>query len=223
MGVHHAWGRTLKDAVIRFHAMQGQSCRYQNGFDCQGLWVEVEVERALGLQGQARHRGVRSRQLLAGVPRTGRRVRAGDRRAVDAPRAVDGLGQLLLHLLGRQHRGDLVFLQKCFERKYLYEGHVPLPWCTRCGTSLSQHEMLGSYTETESLVAVRERRPARRLRPRRSSCGRPLRGRCPRTSPRRSTRRCDYEEVAWEGRRARLSAAEPASDSACPTTSCTAS
>ena len=43
------------------------------------------------------------------------------------------------------------FLQKCFERTYLYEGHVPLPWCTRCGTSLSQHEMLGSYVETEDL------------------------------------------------------------------------
>jgi isoleucyl-tRNA synthetase len=43
------------------------------------------------------------------------------------------------------------FLQKCFERRYLYEGHVPLPWCTRCGTSLSQHEMLGSYVETEDL------------------------------------------------------------------------
>src|SRR5262245_12648075 len=52
MGVHHAWGRTLKDAVIRYHAMQGQSCRYQNGFDCQGLWVEVEVERAIGSRGK---------------------------------------------------------------------------------------------------------------------------------------------------------------------------
>src|SRR5439155_7089394 len=41
MGVHHAWGRTLKDAFIRFHAMHNESCRYQNGYDCQGLWVEV--------------------------------------------------------------------------------------------------------------------------------------------------------------------------------------
>ncbi len=51
MGVHHAWGRTLNDAFIRFHAMQNESCRYQNGYDCQGLWVEVEVERTLGLRG----------------------------------------------------------------------------------------------------------------------------------------------------------------------------
>src|ERR1700688_61835 len=50
MGVHHAWGRSLKDMYQRYHAMNGQAERYQNGFDCQGLWVEVEVEKSLGLQ-----------------------------------------------------------------------------------------------------------------------------------------------------------------------------
>ncbi len=49
MGVHHAWGRTYKDAFQRFFAMTGHDIRYQNGFDCQGLWVEVEVEKQLGL------------------------------------------------------------------------------------------------------------------------------------------------------------------------------
>ena len=49
MGVHHAWGRSLKDMYQRYHAMNGHALRYQNGFDCQGLWVEVEVEKSLGL------------------------------------------------------------------------------------------------------------------------------------------------------------------------------
>jgi isoleucyl-tRNA synthetase len=49
MGVHHAWGRTLKDMYQRYHAMNGEELRFQNGFDCQGLWVEVEVEKSLGL------------------------------------------------------------------------------------------------------------------------------------------------------------------------------
>ncbi|HCS51332.1 MAG TPA: isoleucine--tRNA ligase, partial [Planctomycetaceae bacterium] len=49
MGVHHAWGRTYKDAFQRYFAMTGHELRYQNGFDCQGLWVEVEVEKELGL------------------------------------------------------------------------------------------------------------------------------------------------------------------------------
>jgi isoleucyl-tRNA synthetase len=48
MGVHHAWGRAYKDLYQRFHAMLGEHQRYQNGFDCQGLWVEVNVERDLG-------------------------------------------------------------------------------------------------------------------------------------------------------------------------------
>ena len=43
MGVHHAWGRAYKDLWQRFKTMQGYKQRYQNGFDCQGLWVEVEV------------------------------------------------------------------------------------------------------------------------------------------------------------------------------------
>ena len=49
LGVHHLWGRTYKDVFQRYKALQGFDQRYQNGFDCQGLWVEVKVERDLGL------------------------------------------------------------------------------------------------------------------------------------------------------------------------------
>src|SRR5574337_1827848 len=48
MGVHHAWGRSYKDLHQRFHTMLGEKQRYQNGFDCQGLWIEVEVEKQHG-------------------------------------------------------------------------------------------------------------------------------------------------------------------------------
>ena len=50
MGVHHAWGRSYKDIFLRFRAMQGYDQRYQNGFDGQGLWIEVEVEKELGFK-----------------------------------------------------------------------------------------------------------------------------------------------------------------------------
>ena len=50
MGVHHAWGRTLKDIFNRYKAMKGFELRYQQGFDCQGLWVEVDVEKELGFK-----------------------------------------------------------------------------------------------------------------------------------------------------------------------------
>ena len=151
MGVHHAWGRTLKDAVIRFHAMQGQSCRYQNGFDCQGLWVEVEVERALGFKGKPDIEAF-------GIENFSRacRERVDEYAQVIAEQSAR-LGQWMdwensyFTYTDDNIEAIWLFLQKCFERSYLYEGHVPLPWCTRCGTSLSQHEMLGSYVETEDL------------------------------------------------------------------------
>src|SRR6185437_1525481 len=50
MGLHHAWGRSYKDLVQRYKTMRGFAQRYQNGFDCQGLWVEVEVEKELGFK-----------------------------------------------------------------------------------------------------------------------------------------------------------------------------
>lgn len=50
MGVHHAWGRSIKDIFLRYKAMNGFSCLYRSGFDTQGLWVEVEVEKELGFK-----------------------------------------------------------------------------------------------------------------------------------------------------------------------------
>jgi isoleucyl-tRNA synthetase len=50
MGVHHAWGRTYKDLWARYWFMRGREVRNQNGFDCQGLWIEVEVEKELGFK-----------------------------------------------------------------------------------------------------------------------------------------------------------------------------
>ncbi len=48
MAVHHAWGRTYKDVFQRYRAMLGRDQRWQNGYDCQGLWVEVNVEKDQG-------------------------------------------------------------------------------------------------------------------------------------------------------------------------------
>ena len=50
MGVHHAWGRSYKDLFLRFRNMQGYRQRFQNGYDGQGLWIEVEVEKELGFK-----------------------------------------------------------------------------------------------------------------------------------------------------------------------------
>ncbi len=148
LGLHHAWGRTYKDIFQRYQAMQGRRLRYQNGFDCQGLWVEVEVEKELGLQSK--------RDILAyGMDRFAdqcrQRVETSARAIVGASRRLgqwmDWEDSYYTHADGNiEHIWH--FLQVCQQRQWLYKGHRVMPWCTRCGTSLSQHELADAYKET---------------------------------------------------------------------------
>jgi isoleucyl-tRNA synthetase len=62
-----AGGRTYKDAMLRFKTMLGHELRYQNGFDCQGLWVEVEVEKEFGFKSKKDIEEFGSRTVCANV------------------------------------------------------------------------------------------------------------------------------------------------------------
>jgi isoleucyl-tRNA synthetase len=149
MGVHHGWGRTFKDVFQRYHAMMGYDQRYQNGFDCQGLWVEVEVEKDLGFNSK--------REIEAyGLDRFARACRERVLKyAAIITRQSKRLGQWMDWDNSYYTMSDTnieyiwYFLHKCHENGWLYRGHRSMPWCWRCGTSLSQHEILGtdSYRE----------------------------------------------------------------------------
>jgi isoleucyl-tRNA synthetase len=147
MGVHHAWGRTLKDLWQRYHAMLGEQQRYQNGFDCQGLWVEVEVEKALGLNSKREieaygldrfARACRDRVATYADVQTRQSIRLGQ--WMDWQRSYFTMTDTNISYIWG-------FLKICEERGWLYRGHRSMPWCPRCGTSLSQHELIDSYKE----------------------------------------------------------------------------
>ncbi len=147
MAVHHGWGRTYKDIYQRYHAMLGYDQRYQNGFDCQGLWVEVEVEKDLGFNSK--------REIEAfGLDRFARACRERVLKyAAEITRQSERLGQWMDWDNSYYTMSDTnieyiwYFLHKCQENGWLYRGTRSMPWCWRCGTSLSQHEMLDSYEE----------------------------------------------------------------------------
>ena len=165
MGVHHGWGRTLKDVWQRYYAMQGHDLLYQNGFDCQGLWVEVGVEKELGLNSK--------REIEAyGLDRFARACR--DRVALYAGQLTEHskrLGQWMDWERSYYTMTDpnisyiWGFLKECHEREWLYRGHRSMPWCPRCGTSLSQHELIDSYKELTH-PSLHVRLPLQRARPR---------------------------------------------------------
>jgi len=147
MGVHHAWGRTLKDVFQRYKALRGFDQRYQNGFDCQGLWVEVEVERSLGLNSKREieqfglaefARACRDRVAHYAEVITDQSRRLG--MWMDWDNDYYTFSDTNIEYIWR-------FLKVCHERGWLYKGHRSTQWCPRCGTSLSQHEQTDSYRE----------------------------------------------------------------------------
>jgi isoleucyl-tRNA synthetase len=156
MGVHHAWGRTYKDLYQRYKAMQGFDQRYQNGFDCQGLWVEVQVERELNLNNK---RDIET----YGIARFSAACRARvDRSAAAITKQSIRLGQWMdwdnSYYTYSDNNISHIWnvLKLCHEKGWLVKGHRAMPWCARCGTALSEHEMTGSYKEmTHTSLYVR--------------------------------------------------------------------
>ena len=147
LGVHTAWGRTLKDLFQRYKALRGFELRYQNGWDCQGLWIEVGVERELGLNSK--------REIEEfGLEEFARRCRDVVVRSTEAlTRGSIRLGQWMDwgrdYLTFSDTNIEYVWrmLKSVHERDWLYLGHRSTEWCPRCGTSISQHELIGSYID----------------------------------------------------------------------------
>jgi isoleucyl-tRNA synthetase len=143
MGVHHAWGRTLKDLFQRYKALRGFDLRYQNGFDCQGLWVEVEVEKSLGLNSK---REIEEYGLAEFAERCKERVAKYVGVMIDQSRRLGqwmDWGNDYLTFSDTNIEYIWRFLAEVNRRGWLYKGHRSTQWCPRCGTSLSQHEQAG--------------------------------------------------------------------------------
>jgi isoleucyl-tRNA synthetase len=156
LGVHTAWGRTLKDVFQRYKALRGFDQRYQNGFDCQGLWIEVGVERELGLNSKreieeyglaefarkCREKVVwAATELIRGSKRLGQWM--------DWGRDYYTFSDTNIEYIWR-------FLARVHEEGWLYLGHRSTEWCPRCGTSISAHELVGSYEDrTDPSLFVR--------------------------------------------------------------------
>ncbi len=172
MGVHHAWGRTYKDIFQRYKTMKGFEQRYQNGFDCQGLWVEVEVERELGFSSKRdiEKYGIdkfikkcQERVHKYSIVQTQQSIRLGmwmdwgdwntkpdDRDWLIKSHSYYTMSEVNNYTIW-------YFLKKCYERGFIYKGTDVLPWCLRCGTAISDMEIATEgYKElTHKAVFVR--------------------------------------------------------------------
>ncbi|HEY7425516.1 MAG TPA: isoleucine--tRNA ligase [Gemmataceae bacterium] len=164
MGVHHAWGRTYKDAFQRYHAMNGCHQRYQNGFDCQGLWVEVEVEKELELRSKRDIENLVPGDAFASIDRfvqhckerVDKYARVQTEQSIRLGYWMDWDRDEDWHKPADERRSYFTmseennytiwsFLKKCHNRGLIYRGYDSMPWCPRCSVGLSQMEMSEGY------------------------------------------------------------------------------
>ncbi len=147
MGVHHAWGRTLKDVFQRYKALQGCDCRYQNGFDCQGLWVEVEVEKELGFKSK---RDIEEYGVDRFVEKCKERVRKFSKRQTEQSVRLGywmDWKNSYFTMAPENNYAIWHFLKKCHDNHWIYKGTDVMPWCHRCGTALSDMEVNEGYQD----------------------------------------------------------------------------
>ncbi len=149
MGVHHGWGRTYKDLWQRFKNMLGYRQRFQNGFDCQGLWVEVEVEKELGFKTKKDIETYGIEKFVnACKDRVKKYSKVQTRQSIRLGQWMDwgdwenSLGNSYYTMSDENNYSIWSFLKKCWQKGLLYKGHDVVPWCIRCGTAISQHEIL---------------------------------------------------------------------------------
>ncbi len=146
-GIHHVFARTIKDLVCRFRAMQGREVTRIAGWDTHGLPVEIEVEKELNLGGKKDIERF-------GVAEFNRRAQTSVFRY---QAEWESLSDRIGYWLDYAHpyvtcSNDYVesvwwLLHRLHERDLLTRGHRVLPYCPRCGTVLSSHELAQGYEE----------------------------------------------------------------------------
>jgi isoleucyl-tRNA synthetase len=149
-GIHHVFSRTIKDLVCRYHTMLGQSVTRIAGWDTHGLPVEIEVEKALGINGK-------SDIERLGVAEFNRRCKESVfRYKADWESLSQRIGYWLEYDRPYiTYTNDYIetvwwLLQRLHGKGFLYEGHKVLPYCWRCGTALSSHELALGYETHKS-------------------------------------------------------------------------
>lgn len=157
-GIHHVLARAFKDIILRYRTMQGFYVPRKAGWDTHGLPVELEVEKKLGLKSKKdiEEYGIaefneKCRESVWEYKDEWERLtkRIGFWLEMDKPYIT----------YATPYMETLWWIiSQIYKKKLMYKGHKIVPWCTRCGTSLSSHELgqPGAYKEvTENSVYMK--------------------------------------------------------------------
>ncbi len=148
-GSHHVFARAFKDVYPRYKTMCGYRVPRKAGWDCHGLPVELEVEKQLGIS---------SKQEIEelGIAEFNRRCRESVFEYVEEwNKLTERIGVWIdlddpyVTLEDDYIESVWWSLRKLWDEERLYEGHKVVPYCPRCGTALSSHEVAQGYKDVE--------------------------------------------------------------------------
>ncbi|MCX6695259.1 MAG: class I tRNA ligase family protein, partial [Candidatus Altiarchaeota archaeon] len=152
--LHHVEMRVFKDLVNRFKFMQGYSVPRKAGWDCHGLPVEVQIEKMLKLN---------SKKEIAdyGVEKFVEECRQS---VFSYIKDWDRLTERMAYWIDLEKPyvtmdNDYIesvwwSLKEIWNKKLLYEGHKVVPYCPRCGTPLSSHEVALGYEKVKEMTVI---------------------------------------------------------------------
>ncbi|MDO8590080.1 MAG: class I tRNA ligase family protein [bacterium] len=149
--IHHLEARAFKDAIPRYKTMRGFRVPRKAGWDTHGLPVELEVEKTLGLQSKKEIEKY-------GIAKFNKACRASVQKYIgDWAKFTDRIGYWV-NLDDAYFTYNNSYIESVWsilahveERKLLYKDYKVLPWCPRCGTALSSHELAQGYQEVKDI------------------------------------------------------------------------
>ena len=145
----HVLSRVFKDIYPRYHAMDGRRVPRKGGWDCHGLPVELEVEKELGISSKAEIEEF-------GIAEFNQRCRESVFRYVEDWRKLTerigfwiDMDDAYVTMTDDYIESVWWALRRIWDDGRLYEGHKVVPYCPRCGTALSSHEVAQGYHDVE--------------------------------------------------------------------------
>jgi isoleucyl-tRNA synthetase len=146
-GAHHVLSRVFKDVFPRYKTMRGHLVHRKAGWDCHGLPVELEIERELG---------IKSKDDIEryGIAEFNAKCRSSVLTYIDEwNRLTERIGfwidtdQAYFTLTNEYIESVWWALSEVWKKGLLYQGHKVVPYCPRCGTALSSHEVAQGYKD----------------------------------------------------------------------------
>lgn len=151
-GVHHLEPRAFKDALPRYKTMRGYHVPRRAGWDTHGLPVELEVEKQLGFSGKPDIEKY-------GVAAFNEKCRESVHRYIEDWRAFSSRVGYWVDLDNAYFTFNAPYMESLWhiikrtaDESRLYKDYKVLPWCARCGTALSSHELAQGYADVKDLT-----------------------------------------------------------------------